>query len=201
LPSTANFYLPKVGTGAVMNEEETRESLRRFLREWRAIIGSEPARLSLVDHLVQPDGTTVANYEQRPFRFPIRGDYGKLQIRFAADRRILSIFSSCIPDADRVRSALRGLRAGGALSARLTAEEATKKLREAGTSASDSKAASVRVPAAAQLTPRELVTHVQASTTRADALEFRVAWEIEISNAAVKVGYVDAITGEVIAVD
>lgn len=203
LPSgNAGIYLPKVGAEPVMNEEETRESLRRFLRDWRDIIGSEPGRLSLVDHIVQSDGTTVVNYEQRPFRFPIRGNFGKLQIRFAADRRILSISSTCIPEADRLRSALRGLGATGSLSARLTAEEATKKLRELATAASDTTpAASIsRLPASAQLTPRELVTHVQPSKTRADVLEFRVAWEIEISGAQPKIAYVDAITGEVFAV-
>ena len=202
---TANggIYLPKVGASAVMNEEETRESLRRFLRDWRDIIGSEPARLSLVDHLVQPDGTSVVNYEQRPFRFPIRGNFGKLQIRFGPDRRILSISSTCIPEADRVRSALRGLGATGALSARLTAEDATKKLREIATSASvATPGASIpRLPASAQVTPRELVTHIQPSKKRADALEFRVAWEFEISGTQAKLAYVDAITGEVFAVE
>lgn len=199
----AGVYLPKVGAEAVMNEEETRESLRRFLRDWRDVIGSEPARLSLVDHTVQPDGTTVVNYEQRPFRFPIRGNYGKLQIRFTADRRILSITSTCIPDADRVRSALRGLGATGALAARLTAEDATKKLRDLVAGASDSSTAApiIRLPSSAQLNPRELVTHVQPSKTRPDALEFRVAWEIEITGAPSKLGYVDAITGEVFAVE
>jgi hypothetical protein len=196
-------YLPKVGVEPVMNEEETRESLRRFVRDWREIIGSEPARLSLVDHSVQPDGTSVANYEQRAFRFPIRGNYGKLQIRFASDRRILSLFSSCIPDADKLRSALRGLGAGGGLSARLTAEEATKKLRESDlpSTSSTGAIAAHRLPASAQLSPRELVTHVQPSKTRADALEFRVAWEFDLSNVPFKHAYVDAITGEVFAIE
>ncbi len=199
--ASAGVYLPRVGVRALMNEEETRESLRRFIRDWRDVIGSEPARLSLVDHIVQPDGTTVVNYEQRPFRFPLRGDYGKLHIRFAPDRRILSLTSTCIPDADRIRSSLRGLGATGALAARLTAEEAMKKLRElAATSAEATTAAPIpRIPAAAQLNPRELVTHVQPAGMRADALEFRVAWEIEIAGAPSKLAYVDAITGDVFA--
>jgi len=202
LPTSAsvNAYLPKVGAGGVMNEEETRESLRRFVRDWREIIGAEPDRLSLVDHLVQPDGSSIANYEQRSFRFPIRGNYGKLQIRFASDRRILSLSSSCIPDADKVRSALRSLGAGGGLTARLTAEDAVKKLRENDMPSLDPKIVNLRVPATAQLIPRELVTHVQPSKTRSDALEFRIAWEIETNNAPFKLGYVDAITGELIAV-
>ena len=70
------LYLPKVGTGPAMNEEETRESLRRFINEWRRLIGADPSQLSLVEQLDQPDGTKLANYEQRPFRYPLRGDYG-----------------------------------------------------------------------------------------------------------------------------
>ena len=58
-----------------------------------------------------------------------------------------------------------------------------------------------RLPASAQLVPRELVTHIQPSKTRNDALEFRIAWEIELTNAPAKLGYVDAISGEVIAVE
>ena len=51
LPSKANgsLYLPKVGATAVMNEEETRESLRRFIKEWQELIGADPAKLSLVE--------------------------------------------------------------------------------------------------------------------------------------------------------
>lgn len=203
LPAVAGggVYLPKVGVAAEMNEEETRESLRRFLRDWREVIGADPARLSLVDHTVQPDGSSLVNYDQRPFRFPLRGNYGKLQIRFASDRRVLSIFSSCIPDADKVRSALRGLGASGALSARLTAEDAMKKLRENDASSSPSASPAVRLPAGAQMKPHELVTHVQPSKTRADALAFRIAWEIEISNAPIKLAYIDAISGELIAAE
>ena len=203
LPSNggSGVYLPKVGTEAVMNEEETRESLRRFLKDWREIIGAEPARLSLVDHTVQSDGTSVANYDQRAFRFPIRGNYGKLQIRFTADRRILSIFSSCIPEADKLRSALRVLSAGGGVSARLTAEEATKRLSENDIPSTTPAPSTFRLPTGAQVNPTELVTHVRPSKTRADALEFRVAWEIAVTNGPVKLAYVDALTGEVIAVE
>ncbi len=79
LPSgSVPLYLPKVGAEPVMNEEETRESLRRFIKDWQELIGADPAKLSLVDRLDQPDGSKLAKYEQRPFRYPIRGNYGKL---------------------------------------------------------------------------------------------------------------------------
>src|SRR5688572_3074646 len=62
--STRPLELPKLGTGATMNEEETRESLRRFIRDSRELIGSDPAKLSLVERADQPDGSKLAIYEQ-----------------------------------------------------------------------------------------------------------------------------------------
>ncbi len=54
------LYLPKVGSGTEMNEEETRESLRRLINDWRNLIGADPAVLSLVERIDQKDGTKVA---------------------------------------------------------------------------------------------------------------------------------------------
>ncbi len=197
------FYLPKVGIEPMMNEEETRESLRRFIKDWRELIGADPADLSLVDHSTLPDGTHQANYEQRPFRFPIRGKYGKLQIRFASDRRILSLASTCIPDPDRVRNALRTLGASGAVGTRLTAEDAIKKLRDQNLSPAGVTAtpATLKLPASADLKPRELVTFIQAAKSGANALEIYVAWEIEVSNAPFKLVYIDSINGDLIAAE
>src|SRR5882762_6718182 len=47
--TSSSLFLPKVGAGAIMNEEETRESLRRFIRDWQELIGSDPAKLSLIE--------------------------------------------------------------------------------------------------------------------------------------------------------
>jgi len=203
LPGGGNtgLYLPKIGVDPVMNEEETRESLRRFIREWRVLIGADPARLSLVEHKQEADGSGFANYDQRPFRYALRGNYGKLQIRFAANRRVLSLSSSCIPDAERVQSALGALAATGALADKLEAVEAIKQLREHDFTYTNSAGvkSTFRVPAGAEFKPTELVTYVQPATSRANALEFHIAWEIELTNAPVKYVYVDSINGEIIA--
>lgn len=195
------LYLPKIGAAEVMNEEETRESLRRFIREWQILIGADPARLSLVEHKVEADGTGVANYEQRPFRYALRGNYGKLQIRFAPDRRVLSLLSTCIPDAERVSSALGALAATGALADKLEAIEAIKELQEHDITYTrpDGTASTFRLPLATEFKPTELVTYVRPSATKSNALEFYIAWEIEVDNAPVKRVYVDSINGEIIA--
>ena len=139
------LYLPKLGTGAVMNEEETRESLRRLINEWQALIGADPAKLSLIDRIDLPDGTRQATYEHRPFRYPIRGNYGKLLIHFTTERRILNISSTCVPEAERIQTALN------AVGVKLRAEDAVTKLRDSAINFKDSSgnSSSFRVTPAA----------------------------------------------------
>ena len=189
--------LPKVGASGVMNEEETRESLRRFLISSRELTGADPAKLSLVERVDQPDGTKLAVYEQRPFRYPIRGNYGKLQIGFTADRRIVNLSSTCIPQADRIQTSL------AAVSPVVKAEDAVKQLQENGVMYTDANkhASNLKIPVANEVNPRGLVTYILPSKSRPDMLEFHVAWEIQPVNAPIKTVYVDAINGETIAVE
>ena len=191
------LYLPKLGAAAMMTEEETRESLRRFIREWQDLIGADPAKLSLIERLDQPDGTKVATYEQRPFRYPIRGNFGRLEIRFTTDRRVIDMSSTCVPDAERMQSALAGI------TVKLKPEDAATQLVNTSVSYTDGSGAtqSFTVPDASRVHPKELVAHIRASKTNADALEFHVAWEVEITGAPVKRVYVDAVNGEIIAAE
>ena len=194
---SSTLYLPKLGAAAIMTEEETRESLRRFITMWQELIGSDPAKLSLLERIDQADGSKLASYEQRPFRYPIRGDYGKLQINFTSDRRIINLTSSCIPDADRIQTAL------SALTIRLKPEDAVRQVREKGLVYLDAKGTSLNftVPASAVITPRGLTVYVLPAKDRADALEFHLAWEIELSNAPVKYASVDALNGAIVAAE
>lgn len=199
LPAKASsaLYLPKLGAAATMNEEETRESLRRFISKWQELIGSDPGKLSLVERIDQPDGSKLANYEQRPFRYPIRGNYGKLQINFASDRRILNLTSTCIPDADRIQTAL------SALNLRPKAEDTIRRLREKGLAYVDANGnkSSFTLPAASEISARGLTIYVLPAKNRPDSLEFHLTWEVELTNAPVKLAYVDAVSGEVVATE
>jgi hypothetical protein len=190
------LYLPKVGSNAQMNEDETREALRRFINEWRTLIGSNLSQLSLIERVDRPDGTKIAVYEQRAFRYPLRGDFGKLQIHFTADRRLLNLTSSCIPDADRLQSSL------AAITPRLTAEDAIKHVREKGARYTDASGnQQTFIPAAnVALDSRELVIYVQPASPQSDLLEIHIAWEVTVSNAPFKTVYVDAVENEVIGV-
>jgi hypothetical protein len=193
--ASGSFYLPKVGAGAVMNEDETRESLRRFIRQWQELIGSDPAKLSLVERIDQPDGSKLANYQQRPFRYPIRGNYGKLQIHFTSDRRVINLTSSCIPEAERIQSSL------SALVLRPKAEDTIKLLREKGLTYSDpaGNKTTFSLTSSTVVTARMLTIYVVPSSKVPDTLEFHLAWEMELTNAPVKLAYIDPVSGEVIA--
>lgn len=195
--SSGSLYLPKVGAEATMNEEETRESLRRFIREWQELIGSDPAKLSLVERVDQPDGSKIANYQQRPFRYPIRGNFGKLQITFTSDRRVLNLTSTCIPDAERIQNAF------SALNVRPRAEDTLRQLRAKGLMYLDPQGnqRTFTLPASSEISARQMTIYVLPAKDRPEALEFHLAWEIELTNAPVKVAYVDALNGEVVATE
>jgi len=114
---------------------------------------------------------------------------------------VLSLLSTCIPDAERVSSALGALAATGALADKLEAIDAIKALQEHDITYTnpDGVTSTFRLPAGTEFKPTELVTYVRPSTTRPNALEFHIAWELEISNAPVKRVYVDSINGEILA--
>ena len=196
LPSNLPFYLPRVGIDPVMSEEETRESLRRFINDWRNIIGVDPSHLSLVEQGNMENGTRVARYDQRPFRYPLRGGFGTLEIHFATDRRLLSINSTCIPDAERFQNVL------ATITPVVTAEDAEKYVVDNGISYSDGTGGlqSSR-PLAGAVDARELVYYVMASSSQPDSLEFHLAWAIHLTDSPVKIAYLDAVNSRIIAAE
>ena len=196
LPPTASgaIVLPRVGTGPAETEDELRESLRRFIAEWKPLIGAEPDELSLIERTDLPSGEKIARYEQHPFRYPLRGDFGQLAIRFKGDRRVTAISSTCLTDVDRLQSQL------SALTPKITAEEAAAHIKGRAISISTSGSnASFTVPPTAGIEVRQLVAYVKEQQDVSSSLEVHLAWEIDLSNTPVKTVYLDAITDEIIA--
>ena len=188
------LYLPKVGIEPEMNEEETRESLRRLITDWRTLIGVDPAQLSLVERIDRPDGVKVAKYEQRPFRYPLRGGYGVLEIQFLANRALRNITSTCIPDADRLQAAL------AQAAPKISASDAIKLVQSSDVVYTDAKGqqTTIRVPATDEVSAFELVIYVFPTTGRTDALELHIAWEISIGTNPRRLIYLDAVDGKVL---
>ena len=192
---SGSLYLPKVGLSGQMNDEETRESLRRFLNEWKTLIGAEPAQLSLVNESSGTDGSKTAFYEQRPFSYPLRGDYGKVEVRFTTDRRVLNVSSTAIPESERLQTALK------AAVPALKSEEIPATLVGRTFNYSDSSGPhTYTITAATQVTVQQLVIYPRLVAGPAATLEFPLAWEISLTNAPVKVIYLDALRDEVTAV-
>lgn len=183
------IYLPKVGD-AVQTEEQTRESLRRFIVEWQRLIGAEPDELSLVERVDEPSGIKLARYEQRPFRYPLRGGYGNLTIRFRNDRQVVELSSNCLPNAERLQSTL------ASVNPQITGEDAVNALKAQPITTGQQ---TITLPANVVLEPRQLVVYVLPPTGQPGGLELHLAWEINVTNGPVKTIYFDAVSSQVIA--
>lgn len=193
---SAPIVLPKVGAGSTQTEEEIRESLRRFINEWRTLIGADPNELSLVERVDESANVKIARYEQRPFRYPLRGDYGTLIIRFDNNRQLISISSSCLRDTEQLENVIADLTPS------VSAEDVADLLRGKSLTVPNNhgEMQTLSLPANQTSQAKQLVIYALPSRTRRDVLHLRLAWEVETPGAPVKLVYLDAISSEVIAV-
>ena len=188
------LYLPKVGEGTPMTEEETRESLRRFILYAHDLIGAEPRQLSLVLRTDLADGTKKAQYRQRPFRYAIRGGYGVLEITFTPDRRILQVTSTCIPGADQLQ------RAGAGVRPVVTADQVAQRISGQPITYTDAAGnpQTLTIANTDEITARELVVYPRPRANDPSVLEFHLAWEALVGHEPRLFVYLDAVTGEII---
>jgi hypothetical protein len=189
-PALANsIQLPRVGD-AQPTEEQIRESLRRFIAEWQRLIGAEPDELSLIERTDDAAGTKLARYEQRPFRYPLRGGYGNLTIRFRNDGRLVALSSNCLPNAERIQTALNQV------NPQVTGEEAEIKVKALPIPVGQQ---TVTLPDNAVLDARQLVVYALPHPGQTTGLELHLAWEINVTNGPIKTVYFDAVSSQVIA--
>ena len=189
LPANLPVYLPKVGSQTNPTEEEVRESLRRFIVEWQRLIGAEPNELSLVERVDEPSGVKLARYEQRPFRYPLRGGYGSLVIRFRTDGQLVGLSSNCIPHADSIQATLANL------TPKVSGEQAVNRVKTQPITTTD-RQQTIFLPPNATVEARQLVVYASPSK---DGLQIRIAWEIDVVNGPITKVYLDAISEEIIA--
>jgi hypothetical protein len=194
----ASLHLPKVGDEVPMNEENTRESLRRFITSASPLLGAQQQQLSLVQRVEAADGTKRALYEQRPFRYPLRGGYGKLEITFAPERRVLQINSTCIPEIELLQ------RAGAGIRPKWDAEKVITQTRGRTFNYLDSAGnpQTLTIAPGEELIVRELVIYPLPRLSDSSVLEFHLAWEINLKRGSNPLNiYLDAVTDEIIAVN
>jgi hypothetical protein len=201
-PLPAPLYLPKVGEGIPMTEEETRESLRRFVNNDQELLGIDPEQLSLVERVDAADGTKRARYEQRPFRYPFRNGFGIVEITFAPDRRILNITSTAIPEIERLRERLRASGTGITPRPELATPELVVKSMTGRTinyTDPSGRTTTYTLTAQNRINPKQFVAYPLLRDGSPPAIELHLSWEITVEGAPFRTVYLDAITNDVIA--
>lgn len=193
--SETPLYLPKVGEGVPMTEEETRESLRRFIAETGPLLCGDQQQLSLIQRIDGANGGKEARYQQRPFRYSLRGGYGEVRISFAPDRRVIQMSSSCIPDSDIIRRGFVGL--GQQM---MPVEKALESIAGQAVAYDDASGnrQTLTLPQAERLNARELVIYPLERAGEPATLEFHVAWEVLVEDAPKLAIYLDSVSGKVI---
>lgn len=198
LPANASVALriPFVGAPGKteMTEDEERESLRRFIAEHSALLGVEPADLSLVEHARPDSGPRVARYRQSPFDFPLRGDYGRLEIAYDTERRVVSLTNTSLPDSPQLERALSGART-------LKADEVVRTLvgRNVAFTGRDGRQQTRAVTSADEISLREIVVYPVRNEAGAPLLALHLAWEVVVWQDAPVHLYLDAVTGAQLA--
>ena len=179
------------------SEEETRESLRRFLATAAPLLGVNLKHLSLVEIADAPGaGARRALYRQTPFAYPLRNGFGEVAVTFTPDLRVRELSSTAVPDAEALARTL------AAVPKTLTAEQAAAALANRAVNYTDRSGArqtrtltQADAPAA-----RELVVYpVRRDAADPSTLELHVAWEVAAGGSqAPLLVYVDAATGDLL---
>lgn len=193
-PLSGAIFLPKVGDNSKQTEEHTRESLRRFITAWPDLIGADLNELSLVERVDESSGIKLASYEQKPVRYPLRGNFGKLLIRFNSDGRVVELSSSCIPDVDKLQTALSNFPLPDDRDEVLSKLKGTTFLIKDATGPHQ-----FNVPANSQMEIRDLVMYAVPAESDPSVIQAYLAWEISWPDGPIKTLYLDAVNELVIA--
>ena len=184
--------------GQKPSEEETRESLRRFLTTAAPLLGVELKHVSLVgvsDANAAGAGAKSALYQQNPFPYPLRNGYGVVRVVFTPDLRVLQLSSTAIPDGERLARTL------ATVPKTLTAAQAVAALDNRTVNYTDpggTQRTRTVTPADRKEAQQLVVFPVRRDGADAAALELHVAWEVSVGEPAPVplFIYVDAVTGE-----
>lgn len=196
LSAPPRMPLVTLGDKKTRSEEETRESLRRFLAASAPLLGVTPQELSLVEVKDAAGGAKTARYQQNPFQYPLRNGYGLIEVTFTPDLRVVGLSSTAIPDSEQLRRSL------AAVKPTLDAAHAASALTNRTLTFTDRNgAAQTRTVAQADAAAaRELVVFPLLRGEDASMLELHVAWEVAVGGPeAPLLVYVDAVTGDVLA--
>lgn len=164
-----------------------REAMKGFIERWRELLGADPSSLSLV---AVDDSASIHRftYRQGNYPFPIAGKYGEMVAVVSVDGRLMQLDDRLVPV---VEAPVKP-----AVDREVAARKLVGKTFTYGDLAGREQRATVT--AIEEITVKRLVI---LPIEKGDALEVRVAWEIEAGKAMAWTVYIDAITGEELMVE
>ncbi|MDT5156357.1 MAG: hypothetical protein QOH51_714 [Acidobacteriota bacterium] len=202
LPAILHDYprlpLVVIKDARTQSEEETRESLRRFLSTAAPLLGTDLRQLSLIgvsDAPAAGTGAKRALYQQNPFAYPLRNGYGVVDVTFTPDLRVVKLSSTAIPEAERLARTLN------TVAKTLTAEQAVAALSNRPITYTDRGGTQQTrtVTQADSGVARQLVVFPIRRDADPATLELHIAWEVSVgSTDAPLLVYVDAATGDLL---
>jgi hypothetical protein len=194
LDAAPRMPLVVISDEKTQTEEETRESLRRFIQTAAPLLGADPKDLSLVEVSEAQNGARTARYRQNPFTYPLRNGYGDVAVTFTDDLRVTGLSSTAVPEAERLRRALAAVAQG------LPAFDPATLTNRAVTYTDRAGARQTRpLSQSDAATVRQLVVYPLRRDADPSTLELHVAWETATGAAASPLYvYVDAVTGELL---
>jgi hypothetical protein len=178
---------------APKTDEQTRESLRRFMSSAEPLVGVGLSELSLVEIVDSPGGARTAHYVQNSFPYPLRNGYGEVEVTFTPDLRVTALSSTAIPDAESLRRSL------AAVTQTVAADKAAASLANSTVTYTDSTGnrQTRAITQSDALTSRALVLFPVRREGNSQTLELHIAWEIAVGGPASPLFvYVDAATGQ-----
>jgi hypothetical protein len=193
LQTPPRMPLVHINDKSANTDEETRESLRRFLASASPLVGVDLSELSLVEIVDAPGGAKTARYVQNSFPYPLRNGYGDVEVTFTPDLRVVKLTSTAVPDAERLRRDL------ATLTQTLTRDKAAASLANRAVIFNDSNGnpQTRTVTQTDAVTARALVVFPVRRAGNQATLELHLAWEVAVGGPeAPLLAYVDAVTGE-----
>jgi hypothetical protein len=164
-----------------------REAMKSFIERWRELLGADPASLSLISF---DDSTDIhrLTYQQGNYPFPLAGKYGELIAVVSADGRLMQLDDRLIPPVETpVKPEVdREAAAGRVLGKTFTYADISGRDQQ------------VTISAIEEITVKRLVV---LPIEKGNAIEIRVAWEVEAGKSLAWTVYIDAIKGEELMVE
>jgi hypothetical protein len=159
-----------------------REAVKRFIDQWRDLIGADPLTVSLVAATDAGDAQRLT-YRQASYAFPVTGNFGEMTAIISRDGRLLQMDDRFIPVVELPQRPA------------IDREEAARRVVGRTFTYSDiaGRPQQVKINNPGEIKVKRVVV---APVEKSDAIEVHLAWEIVAGSSLSWTVYIDAMTGE-----